>query len=109
MNIKALRYFLAIIVLAAFTACDGTGIRYPSSRTDIPDERPSIAFSGAPDGSVIYVDGQEMGPATQYSGGDKVLLVEPGNHVVQVRLGTQILLTRRVFLAGQATRTFVVR
>lgn len=106
MNIKALRYFLAVIVLAAFTGCD---IGYPSSRTDITDERPSIAFSGAPDGSVIYIDGQEIGSATQYSGGDKVLLVEPGNHVVQVRLGTQILLTRRVFLAGQATRSFVVR
>jgi hypothetical protein len=87
----------------------GCGIRYPSSRTDIPDERPSIAFRGAPNGSVVFVDGQAMGSATQFDGGENVLLVEPGNHLIEVRVGERVLLTRRVFLSGQATRTFVVQ
>lgn len=109
MNMKILRYGLVVIGLTALPGCDGTGIRYPSSRTDITDERPSIAFSGAPSGSVVFVDGKSMGLATRYDGGENVLLVEPGNHQIQVRLGERVLLKQRVFLSGQATRTFVVR
>ena len=105
MKTKLLRRVVVVVALVALVGC----IRYPSSRTDITDERPSVAFSGAPKGSVVFVDGQAMGPATQYGGGENVLLVEPGNHLIQVRLGGRVLLTRRVFFAGQATRTFVVR
>lgn len=105
MNTKPLRHILLVVALVALAGC----IRYPSSRTDIPDERPSIAFSGAPKGSVVFVDGQAMGLATQFDGGKNVLLVEMGNHLIQVRLGDRVLLTQRVFLSGQATKTFVVR
>ena len=100
------RLVLLVAALVALTACD---IRYPSSRTDIPDERPSIAFTGAPEGSVVLVDGQEMGPAARYGDGINVLFVEPGNHIIQVRHGDQVLITRKIFLSGQATRTLVVR
>ncbi|MPY74729.1 MAG: hypothetical protein GEU87_10745 [Alphaproteobacteria bacterium] len=93
---------LALALLAA--SCS-----YPSSRTDIPDERPSLAFKGAPEGSVVFVDGLHMGLAPEFNGTDRVLLVEPGNHVIEVRSGNQVLLSRRVFLSGQATRTFVIQ
>ena len=106
MRTKFLRQVLVVLVLVALVGCS---IRYPSGRTDIPDERSSIAFSGAPEGSVVFVDGQAMGPAAQFEGGVNVLLVEPGNHVIQVRLGDQIFLTRRIFFSGQATRTLVVQ
>ncbi len=106
MKTKLLRQVLVVVALVALAGCD---IRYPSSRTDIPDERPSIAFSGAPEGSVVFVDGQAMGPAAQYDGVENVLLVEPGNHQIRVRLGDRVLLSQRVFFSGQATRTFVVQ
>ena len=106
MKSNLLQYVLPIIALVALAGCD---IRLPSSRTDIPDERPSIAFSGAPEGSVVFVDGQAMGSASHFSSGRNVLLVEPGNHLISVRLGDQVILTRRVFLSGAATRTFVVK
>jgi hypothetical protein len=93
---------LAAILIAA--SCS-----YPSSRTDIPDERPSLAFTNAPNDAVVYVDGQQMGLAPDFNGTDRVLLVEPGNHVVEVRVGSQVLLSRRVFLSGPATKTFVVK
>ncbi len=105
MKTKLLRHVLVVVALVALAGCIG----YPSSRTDIPDERPSIAFSGAPEGSVVLVDGQAMGPAARYDGRENVLLVEPGNHLIQVRIGDRVLLTQRVFFSGQATRTFVVR
>ncbi len=104
MKTKLLRHVFVVVALVALAGCIG----YPSSRTDIPDERPSIAFSGAPEGSVVLVDGQAMGPAARYDGAS-VLMVEPGNHLIQVRIGDRVLLTQRVFFSGQATRTFVVR
>ena len=92
----------AVVLIAA--SCS-----YPSSRTDIPDERPSLAFTDAPAGAAVYVDGLNMGLASDFNGTDKVLLVEPGNHLVEVRAGSTVLISRRVFLSGPATKTFVVK
>lgn len=106
MKVNLLRLGSALFVLFALASCE---IRYPTGRVTIPDERPSLAFKGAPAGSVVFVDGNAMGSAAQFDGGERVLLVEPGNHIVQVRLGDRVLLKRNVFLAGRATKTFVVR
>lgn len=106
MKFNLMTHVLSVVMIVALAGCD---IRLPSSRTDIPDERPSIAFTGAPEGSVVYVDGQEMGSAFHYSSGRNVLLVEPGNHLIRVRLGDRILFNRHVFLSGLATKTFVVK
>ena len=104
MKFNLLKQGLVIIALAALAGCS-----YPSSRTDISDERPSIALSGAPEGSVVFVDGLEMGPATKFDGRNNVLTLEPGNHVIRILLGNDVLLTERIFLSGQATRTLLVR
>ena len=104
MKFNLLKQGLVIIALAALAGCS-----YPSSRTEISDERPSIALSGAPKGSVVIVDGLEMGPATKFDGRNNVLRLEPGNHVIRILLGNEVLLTERIFLSGQATRTLLVR
>ena len=104
MKFNLLKQGLVIIALAALAGCS-----YPSSRTEISDERPSIALSGAPKGSVVFVDGLEMGPATKFDGRNNVLMLEPGNHVIRILLGNDVLLTERIFLFGQATRTLLVR
>ena len=104
MRFNLLKQGLVIIALAALAGCS-----YPSSRTEISDERPSIALSGALKGSVVFVDGLEMGPATKFDGRNNVLMLEPGNHVIRILLGNDVLLTERIFLSGQATRTLLVR
>ena len=104
MRCNLLKQGLVIIALAALAGCS-----YPSSRTEISDERPSIALSGALKGSVVFVDGLEMGPATKFDGRNNVLMLEPGNHVIRILLGNDVLLTERIFLSGQATRTLLVR
>ena len=104
MRFNLLKQGLVIIALAALAGCI-----YPSSRTEISDERPSIALSGALKGSVVFVDGLEMGPATKFDGRNNVLMLEPGNHVIRILLGNDVLLTERIFLSGQATRTLLVR
>ena len=104
MKFNLLKQGLVIIALAALAGCS-----YPASRTEISDERPSIALSGAPKGSVVFVDGLEMGPATKFDGRNNVLMLEPGNHMIRILLGNEVLLTERIFLSGQATRTLLVR
>lgn len=102
---KAARVLLVALALAGLAAC----IRYPTPGVEITDERPTIAFKGAPVGSVIYVDGIAMGAAAKFDGKREALLVEPGPHLIEVRDGDRTLLSERVFLGGRATRTFVVR
>ncbi len=72
---------VAIVVsLFALAACT-----MPSTTVRTTDTRPSLAFEGAPDGSVLYVDGQKIGDPNQYDGQPNILVVEPGTHVVVVK------------------------
>ena len=102
-----MRMVLALLVAIGFggmAAC-----QYPTTNVEITDERPTISFKGAPFGAVVFVDGLEHGPAANYEGADKSLIVEPGSHLVEVRYGGGVILTERVFLGNRANKTFVVR
>lgn len=103
---KAVRAMLMLLAFSGLAACD---IRYPNTGVVIADERPTIAFSSAPKGSQVFIDGVAMGPADEFDGQNKVLLVEPGTHVVEVRRKGGVLLSERVFLGEGATRIFVVQ
>lgn len=102
---KVVRAMLMLLAFGGLAACD---IRYPNTGVEITDERPTIAFKGAPEGSQVFLDGIAMGPADEFDG-RKVLLVEPGTHVVEVRRNGGVLLSESVFLGEGATRTFVVQ
>ncbi len=95
--------WIAVLAFIMVAACDTT------TRTDITDERPSLAFKNAPIGSVVLVDGNYMGLAASFDGVENVLLVETGIHFIEVRMGEKVLFSQRVFLSGQATKTFVVQ
>lgn len=97
---------LMVLALGGLGACD---IRYPNTGVEITDERPTIGFKGAPEGSEVFIDGIAMGPADRYDGQRETLLVEPGTHVVQVRHQGGLILSARVFLAEGANRVFVVQ
>lgn len=104
-----MRAVLALLVAASLGGLAGCAIRYPASGVEITDERPTIAFKGAPFGAVVFVDGLEHGRAANYDGVEKSLIVEPGSHLVEVRDGSDVILSERVFLANRATKTFIVR
>lgn len=99
-------------VLALFLAIGLGGIaacQYPTTNVEITDERPTIAFKGAPFGAVVFVDGLEHGSVANYDGVENSLIVEPGSHLVEVRYGGNVIFTERVYLGNRATKTFVVR
>ena len=91
------RYVAIVVGLFALAAC-----AMPSTTVRTTDTRPSLAFEGAPDGSVLYVDGQKIGDPNQYDGQPNILLVEPGTHQVVVKAadGTP-LFERKVYVESE--------
>lgn len=85
------------------------GCTYPSSKTETVAERPGIAIHNAPQTAILYVDGQIAGQASQYDGKTKILLVEPGVHIVEVRSASgENLLKQKIFVESEL-KTIVVR
>lgn len=86
----------------------GVGCQEPRTSTSIPESRPRIMIQQAPQGSVVFVDGKEVGQAKDYNGEPGVLLLEAGTHLVEVRLGDQVLISQRIFLGGGELRTIAI-
>ena len=71
------KFLVTLVTLLSFAACS-----MPNTTVRTTDTRPGIAIDGAPDGAILYVDGQQIGEANKYDGQPNVLLVEPGTHTV---------------------------
>lgn len=70
--------------------------------------RPTLKISGAPEQSVLLVDGKEMGAASAFAGPD-VLRIEDGAHLVEIRLGGSIVHREHVFVGSGENKTIDVR
>ena len=92
-------FLVATLCLFSFSlACAN-----PSSSTRGVTENPSLVFKNAPEGSVVYVDGLEGGPAVNFSG-ERSLEVLPGRHVVELRQGGQVIARREVVVDAQGIK-----
>jgi len=92
-----MRRSLAIFLMFLLAACS-----MPSTVVKTPDTRPSLAFEGAPEGAVLFLDGVRTGPASQYDGQPNVLLVEPGTHLVTIKgADGGVLLEQKVFVESE--------
>lgn len=92
-----MRKLLAVSLMILLAACST-----PSTVVKTPDTRPSIAFEGAPEGAVLFLDGVRTGPANQYDGQPNILRVEPGTHVVTIKgADGAILLEKKVFVESE--------
>ena len=88
------RLVAAALVLAA---CVG-----PTTVVRTVDTRPAIAVAGAPSGTVLFVDGVEVGDPRSYDGQPDVLRVEPGTHDVEIRARSgEVVFRQRVFVESE--------
>jgi len=94
------RLALGILTLALLGGC-----AYPTSSVKAVDERPAIAIAGASKGTVLVVDGIEMGDASQFDGHPKVLNLEPGTHRVELRSNGAVVYSEKIFLGHRGTTT----
>lgn len=87
----------------ALAACAG-----PTTVVRSVDTRPALAVSGAPGGTVLYVDGHAVGDPRDYDGRPNVLRVEPGTHELVLRDGSgAVVFSQRVFVESEL-KTVVV-
>ena len=98
-----MKHLLVLVVLMLLAACS---LPQTTVRTGLP--APTLIVTGAPSGSVLIVDGLEMGSATQYDGNPKVLAVLEGTHQVEVRLGSSVVHREKAFVSSGQSHTVVV-
>jgi uncharacterized membrane protein len=80
----------------------------PTTTVRTVDDRPTLAFKGAPEGALLYIDGLSMGTADQYNGEPTVLTIEPGTHTVRVTVGNETIYEQRIFVES-SLKTITLR
>ncbi len=81
---------------------------YPTTQTQVVDDRPTVSVEGAPEGSSLLVDGLVIGAASEYAPTKRAVRLQPGTHVVRVEKGGMILMEEKVFLSGGMFKVFKV-
>ncbi len=99
---------MKLLVTALFALTVLAGCASPSTTVRAVNERPSIAIDGASKGTILVVDNIPIGPARKYDGKPKVLTLEPGTHLIQLRKNGTVVYSEKVFLGRRGTTTVAV-
>ena len=81
------------LILVILSSC-----ALPVTTVSTVDDRPALAFKGAPEGAFIYVDGLNMGRAAEYNGEPKILNVLSGSHNLRIIFNGAVIYEQRVFV-----------
>lgn len=92
-----------LIALACLSACSWFHPRKPP----LPDPT-EIIVTGAPAGSLVFVDGLQTGQPTAANGHPQILTVAPGTHKVEIHAGDTIVYREETYLAAGERRTVMV-
>jgi PEGA domain len=84
------------------------GCAVPTTTVSTIDDRPALAFKGAPEGALVYVDGLNMGSANEYNGDPKILNVLPGSHTLRITANGATIYEQRVFVES-SLKTITVK
>jgi hypothetical protein len=90
-------------LLLALSAC-----ALPQTTVRTGSTQPSLTVRGAPSGAVLFVDGLAMGNAQQFDGNPKVLAVLEGAHQVEIRQGTSLVYSEKVYVTGGETHAITL-
>jgi len=93
MNLKT----LCIATIIALTM----GCSMPTTTVKTVDSRPSISITGAPKGSVLFVDGISMGIADKFDGHPNILSIEPGTHNIEIRNDKGVIYQQTIFVESE--------
>lgn len=91
---------LLLAILACLSACSW----FASKRTQLPDPT-EIIVTGAPVGSVVFVDGLQTGQETALNDRPQVLRVAAGVHKVEIRVGDTIVYREDTYVRLGEKRT----
>lgn len=78
---------LVLIALTCLCACSWFGAR----RSRPPPDPSAIIVTGAPRGSLVFIDGTQLGEAAAHDDQSQVLDVAPGTHQVEIRANGRVV------------------
>ena len=93
-----------LIALACLSACSWFGSRKPPP----PPDPTEIAVTGAPMGSVVFVDGSQSGQAATHNDYSQVLNVAPGAHDVEIHMGDTVVYREHTYVGRGERRVVIV-
>jgi hypothetical protein len=73
-----------------------------------PLDPTELIVSGAPNGSVVFIDGVQIGSAPAEGTHPRVVYVKPGSHVVEVRVGAPVVYREETYVAAGEKRLVTV-
>lgn len=91
----------SLIVAGLLIAVAACTLPQTTVKTGAP--QPALVVHGAPTGAVLFVDGLSMGPAKQFDGAPKVLVVLEGVHSVEIRQGANVIFRDKALFANGET------
>ncbi len=77
----------SLITLACLSACTWHDSRKPQPLPDPPE----ILVTGAPVGSIVFIDGVQAGQTTTANHQTQILSVAPGIHKLEIHYGDRVV------------------
>lgn len=90
------------LALACLSACSWF------HRAKAPPDPPELIVTGAPAGSIVFVDGVQNGQIAESNGKPQVLNVTSGEHVVEIRTGNSVVYREQTFVGTGEKRVVKV-
>jgi hypothetical protein len=94
---------IVLVALACLGACSWFGSKKPRS----PDPT-ELIVTGAPAGSLVFVDGLQNGSATAPNNRPQALSVAPGVHKVEIHMGDAVVYREDTYVSSGEHRLVVV-
>lgn len=94
---------LIFLALTCLSACS-----WFHSRAKAPPEAPELIVTGAPAGSIVFIDNVQSGQAMEVNDKTQVLNVAAGTHVVEVRTGSRVVYREQTYVGSGERRVIKV-
>lgn len=96
--------FIVLITLTCVSACSWLGWRKPPP----PPDPTEIIVTGAPAGSLVFVDGLQTGQAAAHNDQSQVLNVAAGAHKVEIHMGDTVVYREDTYVGPGERRVVIV-
>ncbi len=91
------------LVLTCLAACS-----WIHPRAKAPPAAPELIVTGAPAGSIVFIDGLQSGQSMEVNDKTQVLNVAAGAHVVEVRTGSTVVYREQTYVGSGERRVIKV-
>jgi hypothetical protein len=96
-----MKKLIVLFLALALSAC-----ALPTTKVNAGTARPTLTVLGAPANAVLFIDGLQIGVASNYNGAPNTLLIEEGVHRVELRQGGNVLMVQKILASGGENTKF---